>query len=263
MRKLIVVLLLSLVIVPAASAKNMYVPVAQTTPGLRGTIWRTDVRVLNPSTTRTIAITLSFLPQGMDGTNIGGRQFAIAPGGVLVVENVVVRLWPHVTNATGAIRIDSDTDADYEFIASARTYVNSDGPKRPGTIGQFVPALDPDTAKRNAVILNVAERPDMRTSIGAMNPGLAPATLRVRVMGADGSGFLERDNLVVPPRSMQQWSLTELFGGLFAGEAYVVVEATQPLFTWGSIMDNYSGDPMFVPGIEPAFDVRPLDHATR
>ena len=261
MRKLVVVLLFTLFTLPAASAKNMYIPVASITPGRGGAYWRTDVRVQNPSTTRSLDVTLSFLPQGMDGSAIGGRQFTIAPGSVLLLENAVVRLWPHLTNSVGAIRIDSDTDASYEFIATSRMYTNSDTPKRPGTVGQFVPALDPARATRKAIILNVAERPDVRTSIGAMNPGLTASTLRVKIVGFDGTPFLETPELTIPPRSMEQWSLTQLFGGVYIDDAYVVIESTQPLFTWGSIVDKASNDALFVLGIEPSFDVRPLDQS--
>jgi hypothetical protein len=115
----------------------------------------------------------------------------------------------------------------------------------------LVPALKPAGAKRKAVILNIAERPDMRTNVGAMNPGLLPSSLRIKLIGPDGSAFLQSEELVVPPRTMQQWSLPELFGGVFVSEAYVVLEAAEPLFSWASVIDNYSGDAMFVPASTP------------
>jgi hypothetical protein len=48
------------------------------------------------------------------------------------------------------------------------------------------------------------------------------------------------------------------FRGAYIAEAYVVFEARKPVFTWASVVDNLSGDSMFVRGIEPVADVQPL-----
>jgi hypothetical protein len=248
-RTIILAALLATQLVASAFAKNMYIPVAGVTPGSNGTFWRTDVRIFNPSTAYAIDVTLHFLPQGMDGTNISGRMFHLEPRETLVLDNAVATLAPSLATAVGAIRIDSDTDRSYEFIASSRTYTGTGDATRPGTYGQFVPAVA--EATRSAALLHVASRPEVRTNIGVMNPSLEPVTVRFTLLGIDGRPFLESVPLVVPPKSMQQWSMTDafLFGGVDADNGVILADATAPVFSWASVIDNHSGDAIFVRGI--------------
>jgi hypothetical protein len=252
MNKTLAASVLALLIAVSASAKNMYIPTAGVAPGANGTFWRTDLQIYNPSTTDDIEVSLHFVPQGMDGRFIPGRSFRVAKGGVLILNNVVARLWPDTPHIMGSIRIDSDTYTSFEFIASSRTYTDSLIGNQPGTHGQFVRALNPAEAKKTTILLHGAATADFRTNIGAMNPGLEPATLKVTLLNHDGSVFESREGLTVPPRSMEQWSLSALFGGLYSENALVRIESTVPVFTWGSVVDNYSGDAIFVNGVTPA-----------
>ncbi|HEX6178885.1 MAG TPA: hypothetical protein VF057_11040, partial [Thermoanaerobaculia bacterium] len=74
-------------------------------------------------------------------------------------------------------------------------------------------------------------------------------TVRMAVLGVDGQPFLESAALVVPPKSMRQWALTDLVGGLYMDNGVIAVDATAPVFTWGSVIDNYTGDAIFVRGV--------------
>lgn len=251
-RTIILAALLATQLVTSASAKNMYIPVAGVTPGSNGTFWRTDVRIFNPSSAHAIDVTLHFLPQGMDGTNVPGRVFHLEPRETLVLDNAVATLAPHLATAVGAIRIDSFTGPSDDFIASSRTYTASGNATRPGTYGQFVPALELADATRTAALLHIATRPDVRANVGVMNPGLEPVTVRFTLLGIDGRPFLASMPLVVPPRSMQQWSMTDafLFGGVYVENGTIIADATASVFTWASVIDNDSGDPIFVRGVE-------------
>lgn len=258
MRTIILAFLSTFLLAVTASAKNMYIPAAGVTAGSNGTFWRTDLRIYNPSTVDEIDVTLHFLPRGVDGRNIAGRMFHIGKRETLALDNVVATLAPELASAVGAIRIDSDTYASFEFIASSRTYTGTGDVTRPGTYGQFVPALDPADATLSSAVLHVANRPDVRTNLGVMNPGLEEVTVRMTLLGIDGRPFLESGPMIVPPRSMGQWSITHLFGGLYAENGVVVIEAMTPVFTWGSIVDNYSGDAIFVRGVANQAGATPL-----
>lgn len=258
MRTAIIFILLASTLALPASAKNMYIPAAGVTAGSNGTFWRTDLRIYNPSTVDEIDVTLHYLPQGVDGRNIAGRLFHIGKRQTLVLDNVVATLAPELANTVGAIRIDSDTYASFEFIASSRTWTGTGDATRPGTYGQFVPALDPAGANRSSAVLHVASRPDVRTNLGVMNPGLEEVTVRMTLLGIDGRPFLESGPMIVPPRSMGQWSITQLFGGLYSENGTVIIEATTPVFSWGSIVDNDSGDAIFVRGVANEAGVTPL-----
>lgn len=251
-RTIILAALLATQLATTAFARNKYIPAAGRTAGANGTYWRTDVRIFNPSSADDINVTLHFLPQGMDGRNIPGQRFRIGKRETLVLDDVVSILAPGATGAIGAIRIDSDhAHANDDFIASSRTYTNGGGPTRPGTYGQFVPALELEDATRSAAVLHIATRPDVRANLGVMNPGLEPVTVRFTLLGIDGKPFLGSLPLVVPPRSMQQWSMTDafLFGGVYVANGVIIADATAPVFTWGSVIDNDSGDSIFVRGV--------------
>ena len=248
MRTLVFAVLLAAQLAPSAVAKNMYIPAAAVAPGANGTFWRTDVRIFNPSSSEEIDVTLHFLPQGLDGRNISGRMFHIGKRETLVLDNVVSILAPHLTSVTGAIRIDSDTWKSFEFIATSRTYTTSADATRPGTFGQFVPALEEADARASTAVPQVAVRPDVRTNAGVMNPTSEPVVLRVSVLSTDGRLFVSSQPLTVPPKSMRQWSFTELFGGLYLADGTMVIHADAPVFTWASVVDNFSGDAIFIRG---------------
>jgi hypothetical protein len=251
MRTLILAALLTTSLATSAFAKNMYIPVAGRAPGSNGTFWRTDVRIFNPSAVHEIDVTLHFLPRGEDGTNIPGRMFHLGKRETLVLDDVISAVAPHLTHAVGAIRIDSDNGASFDFIASSRTWTGTGDPERPGTYGQFIPALAPADAAKSTAVLHVATRPEARTNVGVMNPGLEAVTVRMTLLGTDGQPFLESHELVVPPRSMGQWAMTHLFGALYMENGVIAIEASAPVFTWGSVIDNYTGDAVFVRGVAP------------
>lgn len=251
-RRIILAALLASQLATTALAKNKYIPAAAKAAGANGTYWRTDVRIYNPSSSKDINVSLHFLPQGMDGRNIPGRAFHIGKRETLVLDDVVSILAPSATSAVGAIRIDSDhAHTNDDFIASSRTYTGTGDATRPGTYGQFVPALEVDDATQSAAVLHIATRPDVRANLGVMNPGLEPVTVRFTLIGVDGQPFLASLPLVVPPRSMQQWAMTDafLFGGVYVANGAIIADATAPVFAWGSVIDNYSGDAIFVRGV--------------
>lgn len=258
-RTIILAALLATQLATTAFAKNKYIPAAAKAPGSNGTYWRTDVRIYNPSSVNDITVSLHFLPQGMDGSNISGRGFSIGKRETLVLDDVVSILAPWATSAVGAIRIDSDhAHTNDDFIVSSRTYTGTGDATRPGTYGQFVPALEVADASRSSAVLHVASRSDVRTNLGLMNPTLEEVTVRFTLLGIDGKPFLESAPLVVPPRSMQQWSMSAMFGGLYAPDSVIIADATAPVFSWGSVIDNYSGDAIFVRGVAQEATPAPL-----
>lgn len=249
-RTIILAALLATQLATGAVAENKYIPAAARTDGVNGTTWRTDVRIFNPSSVNEITVTLHFLPQGLDGTNIPGRAFRLGTRETLVLNDAVSILAPHATSAVGAIRIDSDhAHTGDDFLVSSRTYTGTGDVTRPGTYGQFVPALESADATRSSAVLHVASRQDVRTNLGVMNPTLREITVRFTLIGIDGVPFLESAPLSVPPRSMQQWSMAAMFGGLYSHDAVILAEASEPVFTWGSVIDNYSGDAIFIRGL--------------
>lgn len=261
MRNLLIISALLLTTV-SATAKNLYIPVAGVAPGVNGTLFRTDVRLFNPSETKTLGVTLHFLPQGWDGTNIPGRVVEVGPRKMVVLNNVVQDFLQWPAPVVGAIRIDSDTDNSYSIIASSRTYTDSPNPAASGTYGQFVPAIDVVNAKHKTVVLHVSHSLDFttgfRTNAGVMNPQRQPTDVSISLHRADGTliGTAIRN---IQGMSMLQESVAAMFG-LTANveEGFLVYESVLPVFTFASINDNRSGDGFLLTGEEDIATVEPL-----
>jgi hypothetical protein len=266
MRNTLLALVLSLLALPAA-AKNLYIPIAGFAEGANGTFFRTDVRIFNPSTEHVISVTLHFLPRGMDGFNIPGRIVNVQPRATAVLDNVVGDFLQWPTGGLGAIRLDSNTDFSYEFMAESRTYTDSPNPAVAGTYGQFIPALDVETARRKTVITHLAQSrhfdSGFRTNLGIMNPGSETATVIPRLYSADGTLVKEGPPVVVQRMSVEQIALPQMF--LTSAEivdGFATFESDVPVFTYASIVDNRSSDQFFVPGAEDKAGVYPLPGST-
>jgi hypothetical protein len=257
-KKLFLVLCTIAIALPSV-AENLYIPVAGVVAGANNTLFRTDVRIFNPSTQRDLGVTLHFLPQGMNGANISGRVVNVPKRQMVVLDNVVGNFFGMPSGSIGAIRIDSDEDFDYDIVADSRTYTDSPNATAPGTFGQFIPALNVTEARAKTVVLHLAWTQEFRSNIGVMNPSNEEVTVRANLYSNDGArGGTANATLVIPPKSMRQVPVSDFFGGVFIPNGYVTFEATAPVFTWGSVIDNRSGDPIYVPGAEDKAEVRPL-----
>ena len=174
-----------------ADAKNVYVPVAGTTEGAQNTRFRTDVRIFNPSPIETIRISVHFLPQGMDGSNISGILVPVGPGEMVVLNDIASTLFQLPPPVLGALRFDSDVaPLSYPFTVTSRIYTDSPNPAVTGTYGQFVPALDPERdAHLISIVLHVSHSNDLsrgsRTNAGIMNPNRVPAVVIPTLVRAD------------------------------------------------------------------------------
>lgn len=259
--------LLSLVLLLAAlsaSAKNLYVPIAGSAPGANGTLFRTDLRIFNPSATETIGITVVFLPTGIDGSGIPGNFLSIGPRQMLVLNDVVGHLVGVVTPAIGALRLDSDTAASYEFSADSRIYTDSPNPAAPGTFGQYVPALAPESAVKKSVVLHVSSSSDLghgfRTNAGVMNPyPNVVATVTPALYRADGTLIATGAPISVPGLSVTQKSLPALFGTVPDFEdGYITFDSTAPVITYASVVDNRSADQTLYLGAKDDATVTPI-----
>jgi hypothetical protein len=250
-------------IAATASGKNLYIPVAGVAPGINNTLFRTDVRLFNPSFTREIGISIHFLPQGWDGSNIPGRIVSLKPREMVVLSNIVENLLQWPAPAIGAIRLDSDTDKSYAFVAESRTYTDSPNPAVPGTYGQFVPALDPKDGLTQSVALHVTHSADFsqgfRTNAGIMNPNRVSTIVTPSLYRADGTLIADGTPISVEPMSMIQRSVPAMFGeGVAVEDGYIEFNSPYSVFTWASVVDNRSSDGIFILGAEDKATEEPL-----
>lgn len=260
MPKRILLSIAVLLVSVAASARNLYIPVAGRTQGANDTFFRTDVRLFNPSSTDDLHVTLHYLPQRMDGSNIPGRMVTVPRRQMVVLNDIVGTFFEWPAPTVGAIRIDSNEDRDYAIIATSRTYTDTQGSG--GTYGQFIPALDESAARQKSIVLHVTHSADVtngfRANVGMMNPGREAVVVTPSVVMPDGTLVAEAAAITIPPMSMAQLPFAELIGTRSVDHAFVHFDASAPVFTYASVVDNRTGDQFFVAGQEDRADVRPL-----
>ncbi len=237
MRTLLVLALL--MVTSPMAAKDIYLPIA----GSVGA-FRTDSRIFNPSS-KDIVINATFLPLGRDNTAAASQQITVRRRQMAVYDDVVGSLFG--ASGLGAIRLSSSD----EFMATSRIYAGVAN----GTLGQFTPGLDPSSARSRGVILQLrstgptGQAGTFRTNLGFVNPNPTASTIIIRSH--------DRQDRVVGEPLVQT---IEPFGALFpvtldpaAGDftdGWVTYEASQPLFAYGSVVDNGTTDPTFIPAFE-------------
>jgi plastocyanin len=244
MRLRLTILAMLIATAHTASAKEVWLSIGGTTAG--GT-FRTDARIFNPSTTKDIQIQAWYLPVG--NANNSGVQ-PLAPITVLkrqqLVYNDVVTSLFH-SSGLGAIRLKSDDD----FIATQRIYAVSGT----GGLGQFVGGVDLTGAKAKGVIIQLAAGTAFHTNAGAANPNATAATVTWRL-------YDKNNNLVGTPKVIVMPAYAVIAPGGLAGyadsvpgnadlsDAWLSYSSDQPIVAYGSVIDNVTNDPTYIPASE-------------
>ncbi len=239
------------------SASWLVVPAVAHAEGAAGTTWRTDLTVDTGQAAEELAVFLA--PTGADNTLRPGRRITLGPGAA-VLEDVVGAVAGEV-DAAGALYLHG---AVYDIAATSRTYTASGG----GTAGQGVPVLrlsELDGPPSHLLLLREDEA--FRSNIGVVNPSPRPAAVGIELLAPDGVllGRLER---TVPPYGVLQENrvLRQVTSSpVPQARALVVVDDGGEVLPWASVVDNRSGDAVFVtgaPAVYRALWIPVVAHAT-
>jgi PKD repeat protein len=214
------------------------VPAAAHTPGAQGTNWVSDVVVHNPSS-QPIAANLYFMERGGDNSGITGQRIDVAGETSVGLDDVVLDLFGS-SSTSGAILVGAESTVR----VSSRTY-NDDAS---GTYGQFIPGLpvtDGAGAGEQVFLIQLTRSPVFRTNIGWVNLGSSGLDLSIQLVGADGVA-LGSHQASVPPYGYDQ--ANDILPTNI-DDAMAVVSTSSPdarFFTYASVVDNSTGDPIFI-----------------
>jgi len=228
----------------AASAKEVWLSIGGTTAG--GT-FRTDARIFNPSTTKDIQIQAYYLPVG----NVDNSAVQpLAPITILkrqqVVYNDVVASLFH-SGGLGAIRLKSDDD----FVATQRIYAVSAA----GSLGQFVAGVDASAAKAKGVIIQLQSGGGFRTNVGAANPNSSVANVTFRLYDKNNAVVGTAKTIVMAPYGVIAPGGLAGYADSVPGNAdltdsWLSYTSDQPIVAYGSVIDNGTTDPTYIPAAE-------------
>ena len=144
-----------------ANASQWMVAAAAHAPGASNTNWRTDLRLVNPSTTEATA-TVYLLPQGSNNAALPTKVTVTIPSaGQLALSDVLDSKFSFSGNA--ALLVES-TEAS--LVVTSRTYNQS---PTGATYGQFIPGVyinDALAAREKGQLIYISKSNDYRTNVG-------------------------------------------------------------------------------------------------
>jgi hypothetical protein len=228
-----------------AAPLHAMVPAVASNPGLGDTLWRSELTLANRGS-ETAAVTLALHPR--DGGTPATAEVEVPPLAALHLDDVVGSTlaasgsgWLEATSTSGGLQL------------SSRTF--NDDPD--GTYGQYVPAVataDLVGAGETVVLAGLTSRDGFRTNLGIASAADVPTTVTVRVTVEDGTLAGELD-VTVPPQSLVQLDrvLTASFG--YTGRAWATLTSDDPtaaFAAYASVVDEGTGDPIFIPAVRIA-----------
>lgn len=247
MRRRLLLLVCLLAFAVSGFAKDVYLSIGGSANG-----FFTDARIVNPSFTKDITITARYLPAGnIDNAGVGTKTITVAKRSMAIYDDVVQALFPG-SPALGAIRFTSDDD----FIATQRIYADKRTSRQGGTLGQFVPGLEPTAAKKKGVIPQLksgqATLGNFRTNLGGANPNAVVATVNFKLYDRQNNVAGTNTLTFQPFGVFSPANITGFFGdpNRDLTDSWISYESDQPVFIYGSVVDNGSEDPTFVPAFE-------------
>jgi plastocyanin len=252
----IAVVLCSLVVAASAFAKDVYLSISGKANG-----FFTDARVFNPSFEKDITLTARYLPAGAvashpDNSAVVTKALTIPKRSMVIFDDAVQSMFEGGP-ALGAIRLISDDD----FVATQRIYADKLASRQAGTLGQYVPGLELTEAIRKGVVIQLKSGADTlnnlptswRTNWGAVNPNATASTVKMKLFDAHGVLAGSEKTITLQPFGvLQPTELASFFGnqGSDLSDAWFSFDSNQPIFVWGSVVDNGSEDPTFVTAFE-------------
>jgi len=226
------------------SSGELFVPAVGRVAGANGTYWRSDITLYNPNSAP-LSVTLGYLPTGRANMQPQSRALTLGGGRTLTLTDLLS--WIGAGDSTGALLITWSGAASGP-ITTSRTYTTrvSDN----GTFGQSIDATQ--AFGSSAFVTGLRSDSSFRTNLGFVNSGFS--TIGVNVTMVNGFGQTVGNGFVsIPARSQSQSSLSSIFPNLnVAGLGNFTIQATTDsgpsMFVYGSVVDNTSGDPVFIAG---------------
>ena len=247
MRKLI----LSLVILLAASgiyAEDVTLPAAASIVG--GAPFFSDVRAFNTSYANALDVTARYRCFiNCAAVGVPEIQFTLAPRESRAFNDIVVSQFQTPGSAGGIEFEHSGTDE--QLVVTSRLYSTAPEP----TVGMFIPGLPNNEAHARTVLTSIRNG-GFRTNVGAYNRGDDPVTVTFTIFDGGAQVGTPVSVSISGHSGAQVNNIFRAAGqeGHATENAVITVSADHEIFSYASVIDNNTTDPIFVRGAE---DVAP------
>ncbi|MEA2235630.1 MAG: hypothetical protein QOC81_354 [Thermoanaerobaculia bacterium] len=233
-----------------AAATTLIIPASGTVQGVDNSHWQTELTLHNTSASA-IAATLTFHDAaGAAETSIVN----VPPRATVALADVVANRFGR-QSATGAIEITFDSAFAQKLSVASRTFNKLPS----GEFGQDIPAVDASTAAAagNTIVLGgPSSTASARFNFGVY--AVNAAAVRWDLIRADGS-IAASTEVSYAAGSQRQYNdgVTTLFNSTSADNDTVhAVVMSGKAIAFGSVVNNQSGDPTYVPGLLARSDLR-------
>ncbi len=237
---------------PAASGTTATIAAVAHAAGVNGTNFVSDVRILNRGTSPAQIVAV-FTPSGGDGrTDFSAVKIAIEPSQIVALDDIVQVVM--LSTGTGQLELVGATD---QLVIFSRTYTRGAS----GTFGQFIPSATAAEAIGSGdapISIPGLENSDaFRSNIGFAEIAGASGEVRVRFYGEGGSVASDETYGIAPFGHVQ----TNVRASGEALRAEVTLSGGARVLTYGSVVDNRSGDALFIPAARSRSGFFPAIHA--
>lgn len=226
-----------------AGAQELYVPAAAHNSGAGGTVWRTDLEV-KARGDAPASFTVELLEERTANSDPLSATFSVEAGESLRLADVVDAVFGFT--GSGALRLTAVQGA---ILATSRTFnTNPDG-----TYGQYIPAYEAEKAAEHGndyVLMQLSSSESYRTNVGFVNTTDASLALEVDLYTASAV-LLGSLPLTLRPCEMRQVPavFTQVTNEAVE-DGYALVRTSTDggrFFAYASVVDNLSGDAIFIP----------------
>lgn len=218
-------------------------------PGYNNSVWRTDVDVHNPGTAKA-TYRVSLLKRDADNRSAQSVDYTVHGGRSVHHTDILFDVFGF--EGAAALRV---TPLSGPLVVQSRTY----NQLTVGSYGQYVPGLTSSQAVVGGTegrLVGLFHDPGlargMRTNFGLVNASVAPINVEIAFWGPLGTPLGVR---VVELKALEYKQLNKVFEMVTSGKVdggFLVVRSTTTggrFFAFASIVDNVTGDPIYVPAV--------------
>jgi len=231
----------------------IYFPIVGKAAGLNNTQFVADLRIVN-TTGSPALVQLEFFPSGAAGNSVASaiHGITVAPGAEAVINDVVGSQFG--ATGLGALKIGHNGG-----LPSGVRILNDLRPVNQGTTGFFIPPRGLFGAVTSGILpfLSQASTEDIqaglgfRSNIGWFNPNLTTAGATFVAHRASDGSVLGSVSVGIAGLSQVQQAVFSLISGVAAGDQvqtdfYVTWTSTIPIHVYGAVVDDKTGDVVYV-----------------
>ncbi|HUJ13870.1 MAG TPA: hypothetical protein VL284_08800 [Thermoanaerobaculia bacterium] len=229
---------------------NRYILPGMAALGSTGTgSFHSDVRLFNGGTTA-VTVTPTYYPQG-GGTPVAGTPFTLGGGQVKAFNDMIATTFNQPSSGGQVV---FTTAAASSLVATGTTYT-IDPTANNGRYGQFIPGVMSTQGIANGdqplQILQLEQSTNFRSNVAVFELTGNPATVHITAYVPDSKITASTDVQLAGNQFMQ---LNSILAGMYPGQdvynarvSVQVTGGTGRVSAYGSIIDNASLDPTYVP----------------